>query len=156
MHLLKQSSQSIPRLVIVGQRDFRFQQIFDNIVELGLQNDVVVLESVDNNMLAHLYRAAKVFVYISMAEGFGLPPLEAMSCGCPVIVSNCTSLPEVVGDAGIQVAPESVEQVAYQLERVLGDTRLQAEMSVAGTKRAERFCWSNSARNMMTALQNLG
>ncbi len=96
--------------------------------------------------LPALYSGALAFVYPSLYEGFGLPPAEAMACGTPVITSNGTSLPEVVGDAAVLVDPEDVSSIADAMLRVVRSESLRSEMSERGIKRAERFTWDNAAR----------
>ena len=85
------------------------------------------------------YNLADLFVYPSLYEGFGFPPLEAMSCGCPVITSDISSLPEVVGNAAITVNPHNTEDLSNQMKKVLLDENLMNEMRIAGIKQAETF-----------------
>jgi glycosyltransferase involved in cell wall biosynthesis len=101
---------------------------------------------VANEELVFLYNAAKLFVLPSFYEGFGLPPLEAMACGTPVIVSDTSSLPEVVGDAGWLVHPEDVEGLTVAMYRILSDENLRHEMRAKGLKRAATFSWDRAAR----------
>jgi glycosyltransferase involved in cell wall biosynthesis len=101
------------------------------------------------NDLALLYNAARVHVHPSFYEGFGLPPLEAMSCGTPTIVANVSSLPEVVGDAGLLVDPEDVEAWTVAMWRVLADKSLHSELAEKGLKRAQLFSWEKAARETL-------
>jgi len=101
---------------------------------------------VPDHTLAALYRLAAVFAFPSLYEGFGLPPLEAMACGTPVVTSRISSLPEVVGDGAVLVDPYSVDDIASALERVLGDEALRAELGARGRARAQAFSWERSAR----------
>jgi glycosyltransferase involved in cell wall biosynthesis len=101
---------------------------------------------VSDEDLPALYSGAVAFVYPSLYEGFGLPPAEAMACGTPVITSNGTSLPEVVGDAAVLVDPEDVHSIADAILQVVGDDSLRAEMSRRGIERAKRFTWDNAAQ----------
>jgi glycosyltransferase involved in cell wall biosynthesis len=103
--------------------------------------------------LAALYSGAQVFVYPSYFEGFGLPPLEAMQCGTPVIVGNQTSLPEVVGDAGVLVDPFSVDAIASALERVIRDSNLRSTLSVKGLDRARNFSWRETAKQTLAVYE---
>lgn len=107
---------------------------------------------VDECDLAGLYSLATVFVYPSLYEGFGLPPLEAMACGAPVIVSDNSALPEVVGDAGLRVSPLSVEEMTAAMAQVLGSPELALQMRAAGMARAREFRWESSARVVLDAL----
>ncbi len=135
-----------PRLVIVGQRDFGFSGFLDARTALHLEQQVLVLEDVDDTLLPHLYRHAKLFAYPTFAEGFGMPVLEAMSSGTPVITSNTTSLPEISGDAAMLVDPHRPEQIAAAMQAVLADPRVAAEMRRVGIEQASRFGWDGPAR----------
>lgn len=133
-------------LVLVGARGWKTEALFRAIDEAGpIRDRVVVAGFVDDADLAALYSGATAFVYPSLYEGFGLPPLEAMQCGTPVVASNTSSLPEVVGDAGLMVDPRDVEAIAGALLRVCGDEALRARMSAASLARAAGFTWSRTA-----------
>jgi glycosyltransferase involved in cell wall biosynthesis len=121
---LRDNYKSEAVLAIAGRRGWLVEEVDSVIEELNLSNIVRFLGAVPNEELVYLYNAAKLFVLPSFYEGFGLPPLEAMACGTPVIVSNVSSLPEVVGDAGILVNPEDVEGLTVAMWRVLGDNNL--------------------------------
>jgi len=95
--------------------------------------------------LPFLYSGADVFVFPSLWEGFGLPPLEAMACGTPVVTSNVSSLPEVVGDAAILVDPNSAEEIADAIYQILIDEHLALSLRSAGLTQAAKFTWSNTA-----------
>ena len=99
--------------------------------------------------------AAAVFAFPSRYEGFGLPPLEAMACGTPVIASNASSLPEVVGDAGLMVPPDDVPALAQALSEVLGDRDLQRNMRERGLTRARCFTWEETARKTLQVYEEL-
>ena len=113
---------------------------------LGLENAVHFLGPVPEADLPVLYAGAAVFVFPSLYEGFGLPPLEAMACGTPVVTSNTSNLPEVVGDAGIMVAPRDVRALAEAMERVLMDEHLRAKLRTKGVERAKQFTWERAAQ----------
>ncbi|MBC7957643.1 MAG: glycosyltransferase family 4 protein [Cytophagales bacterium] len=100
---------------------------------------------VSDAQLRALYEAASCFVFPSFYEGFGLPPLEAMTCACPVIVSQCASMPEVCGDAALYCDPHAPASLAAQLRRVLGSEQLRAELKAAGAARAAEFTWARAA-----------
>lgn len=134
------------RLVIVGKKGWLYESFFMRLRQLGLEQDVVFPGFVPDDDLPALYCAADLFAFPSLYEGFGLPVLEAMACGVPVITSNTSSLPEVAGDAALLVDPESVQALVATMRRVLDDTALQAEMRVRGLKRAQRFTWEETAR----------
>jgi len=110
---------------------------------------VVFLGPVPNDDLPALYAGAMLFVFPSLYEGFGLPSLEAMACGTPVVCSNTSSLPEVVREAAIMVDPLDAEGLAAAMERALRDQALREEMREKGLKQAAKFSWERTAREML-------
>lgn len=133
-------------LAIVGKRGWKFDSIFATVQELGLENDVIFTGHVSDADLPYVYNGAALFLYPSLYEGFGLPVLEALSCGAPVITTNVSSLPEIVGDAGLLLPPSDVDELAGAIGRVLSDADLAASLSEKGRERAARFSWSRTAR----------
>jgi glycosyltransferase involved in cell wall biosynthesis len=126
-------------LVIAGRSGWK-TVVFDKLLEeKGLTEEVLFTGFVEEEMLAHLYRNASVFCYVSLYEGFGYPPLEAMYYGAPVLVSNIASLPEVVGDAGMLVDPRSTEAIARGLEQLLTSERLRQKLRNEGRVQAQKF-----------------
>ena len=134
------------KLVIVGGKGWKYTKIFDLIEDLNLQNEVIFTDYVSDEDLVKLYNTADLFVYPSLYEGFGLPPLEAMACGCPVITSNTSSLPEVVGDAGIMIDPNDIDGLTESMLKILTDPDLREEMSRKSFERAEMFSWKKVAK----------
>jgi glycosyltransferase involved in cell wall biosynthesis len=130
-----------PPLLIGGGSGWRFSPIFDTVQRLDLQDQVTFLGFVAEDELVHWYNAARLFAFPSLYEGFGLPVLEAMACGTPVITSNAASLPEVGGKAAILIEPMDTDQLARELQRVLDDDQLRMEMRAAGRIQATRFTW---------------
>ncbi len=124
--------------------------------KLGLREDVILLDNLSDRLLAQLYNLADVFVFPSYYEGFGLPPLEAMACGTPVIVSNATSLPEVVGDSGIIVDPDSAHSLAKALHSVLTDESLRQDLGRRGLERASSFNWEKAADQVLRVYEASG
>jgi len=114
--------------------------------EAGIANAVRFIGYAPQDEIASWYRAADLFVYPSLYEGFGLPPLEAIACGTPVVTSNASSLPEVVGNAGLMVAPEDERALADAIIRAVIDRALHAEMSMRGLEQARKFSWERTAR----------
>ena len=104
-----------------------------------------VLGFVPDSALPDLYRAADAFVYPSLYEGFGLPPLEAMACHCPVIASTRGSLGEVIGEAALRVEPEDIDAMAEQMRRLVADPALRARLQAAGLAQARKFDWDLAA-----------
>jgi glycosyltransferase involved in cell wall biosynthesis len=150
---LRQSGVISHQLVIVGQAHWQGSAIGREVNELGLSEEVVFTGYVPTDDLVTLYNAATVFVYPSLYEGFGLPILEAMSCGTPVITSNVASMPEVAGEAALLVNPRSEEDLAQTLERVLTDEMLRRELGEKGLRRASQFSWEKTARLTLHAYE---
>jgi glycosyltransferase involved in cell wall biosynthesis len=142
---LRRATRHRPQLVICGGRGWLDEEVFRLVEELGLQEEVRFTGYVEEAELPALYSAAEVFVYPSLYEGFGLPPLEAMACGAPVVTSNTSSLPEVVGEAGLMVPPRDVRALAHTLTRLLETAALRQQLSRAGLERAARFSWERAA-----------
>jgi glycosyltransferase involved in cell wall biosynthesis len=119
---------------------------------IGVADRLVFLGHVPDERLPALYRGAVAFVFPSLHEGFGLPPLEAMACGTPVVSSLATSLPEVVGDAAVAVDPYDVDSIAAGIDRIVGDEQLRRELRARGIARAARFSWDETAQRTWEAL----
>jgi len=135
-----------PPLVLVGGKGWFYDEIFGRVEALGLTGEVRFAGFVPAEDLPLWYNAADLFVYPSLYEGFGLPPLEAMACGTAVITSTASSLPEVVGQAGQLVDPTDTEALAAAMAQVLGSRELQQEMETAGLAQAAGFSWEETAR----------
>lgn len=135
-----------PPLVLVGGKGWFYDEIFCRVEALELTDEVHFAGFVPAEDLPLWYNAADLFVYPSMYEGFGLPPLEAMACGTAVITSTASSLPEVVGKAGQLVDPTDTDALATAMEQVLGDRDLQQQMRAAGLVQAGGFSWDKAAR----------
>jgi glycosyltransferase involved in cell wall biosynthesis len=133
------------KVVIVGPTGWLSHETFVRLPRLGLEERVILTGFVPEDDLAALYSLAEVFAYPSIYEGFGLPVLEAMACGTPVVSANSSSLPEVVGDAGIMVAPEDAAGWKETLEQVLRNAALQTELRERGLRRAALFTWEAAA-----------
>lgn len=131
------------------------EELIKQINTLGLQNEVKFVGFVSESDITKYYNAADLFVFPSLYEGFGLPPLEAMACGTPVITSNFTSLPEVVGDSAIIVDPYDVKAFAEAMYNLLTDEKLREEMITKGLKRAKLFSWERSAEKTLNVYKQL-
>jgi glycosyltransferase involved in cell wall biosynthesis len=142
-------------LVLAGGEGWKYQHIFRLVKKLKLEDRVVFCGYVPDSDLPELYNGASLFVYPSIYEGFGLPPLEALACGVPVIVSHTTSLPEVVGDAGIYVSPFDIEQISFSIDTALSDGKLLHTLRDQGPKRARLFSWEKTARETLRLYQQL-
>jgi glycosyltransferase involved in cell wall biosynthesis len=132
-------------LVIAGKNKYQGEQVTATVERLGLHSRVIFTGFVDDPTLRLLYNRAALFVYPSLYEGFGLPPLEAMACGCPVVASRATAIPETVGDAAILVDATSVAALAEAMWRVLNDPALARRLSADGRAHAGRFSWGRTA-----------
>ncbi len=127
------------QLVIAGEKDKNYPHLLDLIKHFGLNNRIGFLGTVSEEDLLFLYNAASVLVLVSFWEGFGLPPLEAMACATPVVVSNTAALPEVVGEAGLYVNPQNAEDIAMKLEKMLVDERLRKDLSAKALIQSSKF-----------------
>ncbi len=144
-HEVLRTTDHQPQLVLCGGRGWMEDEVFELVAELKLQRQVKFTGYVPDEDLPALYSAAEVFIYPSLYEGFGLPPLEAMACGTAVITSNSSSLPEVVADAGLQVDPLKVAELAEAIASLLNDSKKLRHYEQAGLKRAEIFSWERAA-----------
>ena len=145
----------LPRLVLVGKCAWLYNETLRSIKELGVSDSVILTGYVPEADLPALYSGAVCFIYPSYFEGFGLPPLEAMASGVPVVVSNVSSLPEVVGDAGVLVDPNSVDSIADGLLKVLTDSNLREQMIRKGLERARQFTWEHTAKKTLEVIESL-
>jgi glycosyltransferase involved in cell wall biosynthesis len=146
---LRESYKADVRLVVAGGKGWLFEDAFAVVEELELDDTVHFVGRVSSEDLLYLYNAAEMLAHPAFYEGFGLPPLEAMVCGLPVIVSNVASLPEVVGDAGLLIDPHDVDELTVALWRVLSDSGLREEMQEKGLRQASRFSWERAARETL-------
>jgi glycosyltransferase involved in cell wall biosynthesis len=142
-------------LVIGGSKGWYYQDIFAEVVRLDLEKRVHFPGFVADADLPALYSAASLFVYPSLYEGFGLPVLEAMACGTPVVVSNQSSLPEVVGEAGLLVDPYDVEALTAAMSEVLAETEVRQQLSEAGQAQAKKFTWKKTATQLLKLYHTL-
>jgi glycosyltransferase involved in cell wall biosynthesis len=154
-NLLKETKGIRQRLVIVGNKDYLPPGDEAVITSSPSIIDILFTGYVPHEHLPVLYGLADVFVYPSVYEGFGLPCLEAMACACPVVSSDCTSIPEVVGDAGILIDPAKVDQLAGAIYRVLSDRGLRAEFVRSGPEKAKEFSWESAAVKVLSVLAEL-
>ena len=147
--LLSKAIQKRIPLVLAGGRGWLMDNLENEVKSLDIAGATVVTDFVSKDDLPALYSGAAVFVYPSLYEGFGLPPLEAMACGTPVITSNISSLPEVVGDAGILVDPHDVKGLKDEIEYVLEDSSHRSALSQRGLERSKFFTWEACARETL-------
>lgn len=143
------------KLVIVGKRGWLYEGFFRRLRELGLENEVIFPGFVPDEDLPALYSATDLFVFPSLYEGFGLPVLEAMACGAPVVTSNTSSLPEVAGEAALLADANSVEALARAMRDVLDNRALRDDLRARGPKQAAKFSWEKAARETLTIYTSL-
>lgn len=143
------------QLVIVGKRQWQTAEMDAALRHLALEPHVHFTGYVADRDLPALYSAAEVFAFPSLYEGFGLPPLEAMACGTPVITSNSSSLPEVVADAAITIDPYDTEGLAAALQEVIENQKLHATLRQRGLERAHLFSWERTAHETLAVYQSL-
>jgi glycosyltransferase involved in cell wall biosynthesis len=153
--MLKSESPEIPALAIVGQRDFGYEKIFQFIENNNLTSCVKVIEDADSVTLGKLYKSACLFVYPSFAEGFGIPPLEAMAAGCPVICSNTTSMKEVFSEGAVMIDPLDVESLADAISTSIYDGSSTGRMRERSLVIAERYSWERSATALLDAIHRI-
>ena len=143
------------KLIIIGKKGWEFEEILKAPKKYNVEKNVSFLQDVTDEELPNYYKNAQLFVLPSLYEGFGLPVLEAMKYGVPVIVSNVSSLPEAGGDAALYVDPLSVSDIADKMKRVLSDESLRSEMIKKGKKQIEKFSWEKSARQTLAVLEEV-
>jgi glycosyltransferase involved in cell wall biosynthesis len=136
-------------LVLAGGKGWLFEDAFAVVEALKMDSRVHFVGRVSSEDLLYLYNAAELLAHPAFYEGFGLPPLEAMACGLPVVVSNVASLPEVVGDAGLLIDPQNVDELTVAMWRVLTGDELRQEMREQGLRQAARFSWERAARETL-------
>lgn len=141
------------KLAFAGERDWNFPNIRGLVSDLGLQDQAIFLGHVWEEDLPLIYNLADLFVLPSLYEGFGLPLLEAMACGLPVVASNASSIPEVVGEAGILVDPQETVDFTQAIEHVLTNGELHSQMVEKGLARASLFSWEESARRTLAVYE---
>jgi glycosyltransferase involved in cell wall biosynthesis len=139
-------------LVLVGAKGWEYEKIFQEIANFGLSKDRIIITGyVADEDLAAIYSGAMVFVYPSLYEGFGLPPLEAMQCGIPVITSNNSSLPEVVGDGGIMLDAADADGLCHSILKLYSTPALRQEMSLKSLAQAKKFSWERCTKETIAA-----
>ena len=151
--LLKDNLKEDLKIVITGKKGISYEIYKNKAIELGISNSVIFTDFIPLNDLPIFYNACEFLVYPSFYEGFGLPPLEAMACGVPVIASNVTSLPEVCRNSAILIDP--IDELCYSMERVLTDSFLKLTMIERGLSTSNNYSWKNTALNTIKAYESI-
>jgi glycosyltransferase involved in cell wall biosynthesis len=143
------------KLAIAGKTGWLVDEVERELASIGRPDLTIRLGYVPDADLPALYSAADAFCFPSLYEGFGLPVLEAMACGTPVVTSNLSSLPEISGEAALLVDPASVDEISAALIRVLTDQEERARLTAAGLKRSREFTWSRTADETLSLLESV-
>lgn len=137
------------KLVIAGSKGWLYKDVFKKAKESRFSKDINFIGFIDEEDKPYLYNLADVFVYPSFFEGFGLPPLDAMACGVPTIVSNNSSLPEVVGNGAITVDANNIDELGFAIRKVLENQELKDYLIKKGLSRAKKFDWEKTAQEFL-------
>ncbi len=148
LNMFEKIYKQIPHsLVLIGKKGFKSDEIFLKIQTMESKDRVFYLDYIqDHSELRWFYNAADLFVFPSFEEGFGIPPLEAMACGCPVMVSNQGALPEVVGPSGIQISPDDMDTFSTTILEILNNAEISAKLKKEGTIQSNKFTWDKTAK----------
>lgn len=154
---LRQKGHQNLKLVIVGEKDelYKEERCFSILRQLHLTEYVVFIEGVSEEMLAYLYNGAEAFVLLSFGEGFGLPVLEAMACGTPVVASNVCSMPEIVDEAAILVNPYNTAETVEAIQKVLINSKLRDNLITKGLQRVGQFSWEECAKKTLQVYEEV-
>lgn len=148
-HALLTQGDEPPALVLAGRKGWLYEPILNQVRATGLSDRVLFTDWVDEQDAPAILNAADLFVYPSLYEGFGLPPLEAMACGTPIITSNVSSLPEVIGDAGIMIEPHDTRALTQAMRWLLADKAKRTELRSKGLQQASHFSWERTAQETL-------
>lgn len=143
------------RLIIVGRDGWQFEETYKAIHENYMQKKVHFLGYLSEKSIVNLYNMAEAFVFPSLYEGFGIPPLDAMRCGCPVIAANTSSLPEVVGNAGILIDPKNPHSITAAMLKIVENKELRDTMVQNGFAQAKKFSWEASAKRLLEIIKKI-
>ncbi|MCX8082098.1 MAG: glycosyltransferase family 4 protein [bacterium] len=143
------------KLVIIAGTDYLKNDILKISIDRKIEQDVFCLTEIPVENMPYFYAGAELFLFLSLYEGFGLPALEAMSCGCPVVVSNVSSLPEIVADAGITVSPYDKEEACNKIIEILNNDTIKSAMIKKGLERSKIFSWEKCAKETLEVYKSL-
>lgn len=152
---LIRETNEVPKLVLAGRKGWMYNSIFETVKTLKLENNVIFTGYIEAKDTPILMKGAEIFLFPSLYEGFGMPPLEAMACGTPVLVSNVSSLPEIVGEAGIFVDPFSIDSIEQGLLSLTKNQRIRDELILKGLQRVRKYSWDKAVRIIKNVLDEL-
>ncbi len=152
---LKYEMPEAPKLVLAGRKGWMYDCIFETVKSLKLEKDVIFTGYIEAENAPILIKGAEIFLFPSLYEGFGMPPIEAMACGTPVVVSNVSSLPEVVGDAGILVDPFSVESIRDGIKNLISNDILRTKLIKSGLERVKKYTWHQAVMILQDVFSEL-
>jgi glycosyltransferase involved in cell wall biosynthesis len=154
-HALKREKKIEHQLVICGLNEEAINEFKKIASDAGMSHEIVLTGFVPNEDLIRFYNGAELALYISLYEGFGFPIIESMACGCPIIASNISCMPEIAGEAAVLVDPTTDSQILEEMYRVLTEESLRAEMREKGLKRARMFDWNRTAENTLAVYEEV-
>ena len=143
------------KLVVAGKKGWMFDEVFNLVKKLGIEDKVIFPGYIPEEDKPYIYAGATAFVFPSLYEGFGMPPLEAMACGVPVITSNSSSLPEVVGDAGIQVDSMDIDSISIAMHELTSKPELRKILAAKSIQRVQSFSWEDSVKKLIKLYEML-
>ncbi len=143
------------KLIIIGKPGWMYEDILETPKKLGIEKDVLFLQAVTDEELPEFYKNAELFILPSLYEGFGLPILEAMNHGCPVITSKISSMPEAGGEAALYVNPNDTTDITEKMEKLLTDEKLRKEMVKKGFEQVKKFSWEKTARETLKVIEQI-
>ncbi|HLC38604.1 MAG TPA: glycosyltransferase family 1 protein [Patescibacteria group bacterium] len=153
--LAKKTAKTDFKLVIGGKPDPDYSQLLIAIAKSPVKKDIIIPGFISDEELPYWYNAATAFIFPSLYEGFGLPVLEAAKCGTPVLSSNSSSLPEVLGEAALYFDPKSIKQMAKLMNKIVDDPKLREELKAKGLKKAEEFSYQNVAKKILNVYNKI-
>lgn len=153
--LLKSTKGVKEKLVIIGKNGFNAKIIYDYVNQSTYKESIIFTGYLEDSELPLLYAGCKIFIYLSLYEGFGLPVLEAMSCGVPVICSNTSCFPEVIGDLDVSVSPLDIKQIKEKIELLISNKDYYKTIAQESYKRAGHFSWEKSAQEYYNVFKNI-
>ncbi len=155
-NLLKKEKKIEHKLVLVGKKGYKFEQIFDTINKLKIGDEVILPGYIPEEDLPYIFSGPELFTFPSLYEGFGIPILEAMACGIPVLSSNISSMPEVAGEAAILVNPLNPKEISKAIYQIITDRNLRNSLIEKGLAQCKKFSWQKCAQETLEVLQEVG